>query len=325
MRIATFNLESLDPVSREGVTIEERAEVLRPQLERLRTDVLCLQEVNGQRVPGATERSLVALDALLAGTEYANFHRVTTHGPAGTGVADVHNLVILSRVPILAHREIRHDSVPALEHRLITAMPASADAEPVSFDRPLLHAEIERSDGGRLHVFNLHFRAPLAAAIPGQKESPFVWKTTAGWAEGYFLSALKRSGQALELRLTIDAILDEDPQATIIACGDFNAEDHETPLKLVVGAEEDTGNGRLASRSMAVLDRALPKDRRFSVLHHSRPLMLDHILASRSLIADFRSIEVHNEMLEDEVVGYTKVAHAMGSYHAPVVADFALG
>lgn len=321
MRIATFNLESLDPVSRGGVTIDERAEILRPQLERLRADVLCLQEVNGQRAPGAPERSLVALDALLAGTDYAGFHRVSSHGPDGSGVADVHNLVILSRAPILAHREIRHDLVPALEHRLITAVPAQADGEPVCFDRPILHAEIALADNRRAHIFNVHLRAPLAAAIPGQKEAPFVWKTVAGWAEGYFLSALKRSGQALELRLAIDAILDVDSHAAIVACGDFNAEDHETPLKIVVGAEEDTGNGRLASRSLAVLDRALSKDRRFSVLHHSRPLMLDHILASRSLMADFRSVEVHNEMLEDEVVGYTKVAHAMGSYHAPVIAD----
>lgn len=325
MRIATFNLENLDPVTRSGVTLAERAEVLRPQLERLRADVLCLQEVNGQRAHGAAERSLIALDQLLTGTEYAGFHRVATHGPDGAGVADVHNLVILSRAPILAHHEIRHVTVPAFQHRLITALPSPQHDEPVRFDRPILHAEIERQGGGRVHVFNAHLRAPLAAAIPGQKESPFVWKSVAGWAEGYFLSAMKRSGQALELRLAIDAILDADVHAAIVATGDFNAEDSETPLRIIVGAEEDTGNGLLTNRSLVVLDRALPKDRRFSVLHHSRPLMLDHILVSRSLMAHFRGIEVHNETLEDEVVGYTKVEHTTGSYHAPVVAEFAFG
>ena len=117
-------------------------------------------------------------------------------------------------------------------------------------------------------------------------------------------------------------MLDADPRAAIVVCGDFNAEDHETPLKIVIGAEEDTGNGLLANRSMVVLDRTLPKDRRFSVLHHGRPQMLDHILTSRSLFGHFSTIEVHNETLEDEVVGGAKVQHSLSSFHAPVVAEF---
>jgi predicted extracellular nuclease len=160
--------------------------------------------------------------------------------------------------------------------------------------------------------------------VVGQKESPFVWKSVPGWAEGFFLSALKRMGQALELRFTIDQIFEADEQAMIAVCGDFNAEDHETPLRLVAGAEDDTGNGRLAARSLVVVDRAIPHDRRFSVLHHGRPQMLDHILISQSLMGKLRSAECQNEALEDEVVGYAKVQHSTASYHAPLVAEFGL-
>ena len=160
---------------------------------------------------------------------------------------------------------------------------------PCGSTAPILMAEVETGGGNRLFVFNVHLRAPLATLIPGQKESAFVWKSVRGWAEGFFLSAIKRTGQALELRLAIDELLDADAHARIAVCGDFNAEDHETPLKIVIGAEEDTGNGLLAQRSMVVLDRSLPKDRRFSVLHHGQPQMLDHILVSRSLLATFRS------------------------------------
>ncbi len=321
MRVASFNLENLDLVSRSGVTIEERADILRPQLERLRGDILCLQEVNGQRFGHDEHRSLYALDTLLKGTPYETFHRVTTSGPGGSGVADVHNLVILSRAPILAYRELRHTSLPPITYRSLTADPP-AGSESVLFDRPILMAEIEGAGGCPIFVFNIHLRAPLATPIPGQKESSAVWKSVRGWAEGFFLSGLKRSGQALELRLAIDALLDADQHAAIAVCGDFNAEDHETPLKIVIGAEEDTGNGGLANRSMAVLDRTLPKDRRFSVLHHGRPQMLDHILASRSLFGHFSAIEVHNETLEDEVLGGAKVQKSPSSFHAPVVAEF---
>jgi endonuclease/exonuclease/phosphatase family metal-dependent hydrolase len=321
MRIASFNLENLELVSRSGVTIEERADILRPQFERLRADILCLQEVNGERSGHEEHRSLPALDSLLERTPYRTFHRVTTSGPSG-GVADVHNLVILSRLPIRAHRELRHTSLPPISYRSVTAG-ASAPAEPILFDRPILMAEIECAGGGRIFVFNIHLRAPLATPIPGQKESSAVWKSVSGWAEGFFLSGLKRSGQALELRLALDALLDTDQHAAIAICGDFNAEDHETPLKIVIGAEEDTGNGLLANRSMVVLDRTLPKDRRFSVLHHGRPQMLDHILISRSLYGRFLTIQAHNETLEDEVIGGAKVQHSLSSFHAPVVAEFA--
>ena len=95
-------------------------------------------------------------------------------------------------------------------------------------------------------------------------------------------------------------------------------------MKITVGAEEDTGNGSLSAKALIVLDRAISGDRRWSVLHHGRPQMLDHILASRALYGQFRTIEVHNEALGDEVVGYAKIDRLLGSYHAAVVAEFAL-
>ncbi len=89
------------------MSIETRAAVLRPALERLGADILCLQEVNAQHVAGVKERRLVALDRLLAGTRYQHYARASTTSEGGVGPADVHNLVTLSRFPIVAQREIR--------------------------------------------------------------------------------------------------------------------------------------------------------------------------------------------------------------------------
>src|SRR5512134_3395162 len=324
MRLATYNLESLDLPPKAKISLDERAEVLRPVLERLDADILCLQEVNGQHVAGTKGRVLAALDRLLAGTRYADYARAATTGPSG-GVLDVHNLVTLSRFPFRAHREVLHGLVRPPQHQLLTAVPRPVDAQAVRFDRPLLVTEVALADGGRLTVVNLHFRAPLAANVPGQKIEPLVWRTVGGWAEGFFLSAIRRAGQALELRLLLEQLFDSDPHSLIAVAGDFNAEDRETPLRLAIGAEEDTGNGALSARSLVLLDRALPEDLRWSVLHHGRPQMLDHILASRTLHGAFRSIEVHNEALGDELVGYGKGIRSRASYHAPVVAEFATG
>lgn len=317
MRIATFNLESLD------IPVEPRAAVLGPALERLQADIVCLQEINGQHIKGRPARALLALDQLLAGTPYAAYHRAATTLRDGSGPSDVHNLVTLSRYPILSKRQVLHDLLPPAMACLVTAEPGEGVPRPIMFDRPIL---LTQHDLGSttLFVVNVHLRAPIAAAVPGGKLAPFAWKGVSTWAEGYYLSGMKRSGQALELRLLIDGLFDTHPQAMVLVAGDFNAEDHETPVRIVAGSPEDTGNPYLAARAMVLLDRALDGDRRFSVVHHGRPQMLDHMLASHNLYGQFRSIEVHNEALGDEAIGYAKGVEAMGSYHAAVVATFAV-
>jgi len=40
--------------------------------------------------------------------------------------------------------------------------------------------------------------------IKNQKMGKYAWKTASGWAEGFFLSSVKRVGQALETRMLID-------------------------------------------------------------------------------------------------------------------------
>jgi hypothetical protein len=160
--------------------------------------------------------------------------------------------------------------------------------------------------------------------VPGQKSAPFIWKSVSGWAEGFFLSTLKRAGQALELRLAIERIFDAEPDALVAAAGDFNAEDHDAALRLACAGEDDTGSGHLASRVLTPVERALAADRRFTVLHHGRPQMLDHILLSRALFGRLKEVQIHNEMLEDELIAFSRIDRPPESLHAPMVAEFAL-
>ncbi len=324
IRLASFNLETLDAGPKVAPSFAVRRDLLRLQLERLKADVLCLQEVNAQEVGRGrhVRRELSALDALLAETPYAGYERLVSHNRTGTNVSDIHNLVILSRLPIVASRQIWHDLVPEPMVRMVTASPAAETAQPVSWDRPLLHAELALPDGKRLHVFNVHFRAPLAAMVPGQKLDAFAWRSVAGWAEGYYLSSIKRAGQALEARLALDRLLADDPMALIAVAGDYNAEEHHTPVEVVRGEDENTGNGALTMQVMIPAEHAVPESERFTVLHQGRRLMLDHILVSRALLGRLDRVEIHNEALSDELVGYASVNHSPESYHAPLVAQF---
>lgn len=322
MRIATFNLESLDLAPDGEAAFRRRAAVLRPQLEALEADILCLQEVNGQHVAGKPERELTALKRLLAETCYDGYHLVASASKAAKGgVADVHNLVILSRRPAQESEALRHRLVPPLAYRSLTAEPQSARDLVLEWDRPLLHAAFETDDGRPLHVLNLHLRSPLASPIPGQKLNAGAWGSLAGWAEGCFAATLKRSGQALEARLLVERIFDVEPEALVAVCGDLNAGEEETPSRILMARAEESGNAELAPRALEALEARLPEDRRYTVLHNGRCRMLDHILCSPALAARCRDVAARNEELPDEAAMAADDPH---SNHAPLVAVFDL-
>ena len=324
-RLATFNLESLDDRPPDGRDFAERVAVLRPQLLRLRADVLCLQEVNAHLSAGKRgPRHLAGLDQVLAGTDYAGFHRVVSLGRGGARPADRHNLVILSRFPILSWGQVWHDLVPPPLVRPVTAVPPPSEPQPVEWDRPLLHATIDLGLDRPLHVVNLHLRAPRAAWLPGQKDEQGRWNSVGGWAEGFFLAALKRAGQALEARLVVERVFDQRADALVAVCGDCNSDDREAPLRTLRGDEEDTGNGHLAARMLVPVERGVPESQRFSVLHHGRRVMLDHLLVSRPLLGGLLGCEIHNEALGDELISPARVWRSPDSFHAPLVAEFDL-
>jgi len=322
LRIATFNLENLDDGPSVVPPLEERIAVLRPQLESLHADILCLQEINGQKRSRTEPRDLHALDKLLKGTAYADFYRAFTERDDGKGAVDKHNLVVLSRYPIESYWSVHHERVDPPLVKLGQALPREKAPAPVYWDRPILQTVIVLETGERLHLLNLHLRAPLAASVPGQKKSPFAWKSTSGWAEGYYLAAVKRSGQALEARLLVDEIFDSDPAALIAVCGDINADAYEVPSRILKADLDDTDNPGLAGRVLFEVDERLPDGERYSVIHHNRRQMLDHILVSKALATRCRSVEVVNREVRDEYADHLVDAHPPQSHHAPVVALF---
>ena len=327
LRLATFNLENLDAGARAPLPLDARLAVLRPQLAALEADILCLQEIHGDPARKGAAHGLSALDTLVEDTPYADFARATTHSEKSGGALDIHNLAILSRFPIAEARQVRHDFVPPPRHLLQTADPpedrASDAATLVEWDRPLLHARIEFA-GRAIHVINVHLRSPLAAFVPGQKLSAFAWKTTAGWAEGYFLASVKRAGQALEARLLADSLFDADLDAAVVVAGDCNAELRAPSLQLLQARPEDTGNPDLSARALWPLEEALPPERRFTVDHGGGRVMLDHLLVSPSLRAACRDVDILNEALRDETGPAALSGHLPDSFHAPMVAEFEL-
>lgn len=323
LRIATFNLENLDDKPGLKPTLNERIALMRPQLLRLNADILCLQEVNGQEEPGHPRR-LLALAKLLANTPYAEYHQVSTITEDGTQVYDERNLVVLSRFQISEHHQYKHDFAPAPCYQKVTAKPAEGEATEVTWERPILHAKIQLDDNRVVDLIDIHLKSKLPTNIEGQKLDNYTWKTASGWAEGFFLSSMKRVGQALETRMLIDKLFDANEDALIVVCGDFNADFDEVPVEAIRGDVENTGNDKLAKRVIVPCERTIPEPARFSLLHHGQGQMIDHLLVSRSLLAHYRGSEIHNELLHDESVAFGTDVKFPESDHAPVIAEFEL-
>ena len=79
-----------------------------------------LQEVNGQKPPGAKARRLDALDLVLRGTPYEAFHRAHSLRENTGGAFDAHNLVTLSRFPFSEVRQVLHAYVPPIAYRFVS-------------------------------------------------------------------------------------------------------------------------------------------------------------------------------------------------------------
>ncbi|WP_458210559.1 endonuclease/exonuclease/phosphatase family protein [Haladaptatus sp. NG-SE-30] len=333
LRIATFNLENLDDTdggSRWDPSLDERIEVLKPQLERIRADVLCLQEVHAQE-PHGTPRELLALQRLLQGTRYEHYHIETTKSSDGDPYNE-RNLVVVSRFPIESVAQYRQNlepNAPVPEYRKVTADPPET-AEPIRWERPILHAELDIGDGQTIHVVNVHLKSKIPTDVNGQRddEDRFLWHSIPGWAEGYFVSSIKRVGQALETRQLVDGIFDEaeqtDKDAFVAVCGDFNADIDSVPVNAIRGPVEETNNPELGSRIMVPCETTVPEPSRYTLLHLGQQEMIDHILVSRPLLAFYRGTEIHNEILPDESGAFRSDKLFPESDHAPVVAEFEL-
>ncbi|AFU01358.1 endonuclease/exonuclease/phosphatase family protein [Nocardia brasiliensis] len=322
LRIATFNLENFDETPNPGPfepTLADRIAVMRPQIDRLRADILCLQEVNGQERSGQP-RALLALADLLQGTRLSGWNVVSTEKANGE-VFDERNLVLVTSLPVTARTQLLNDLVAAPMYQILTANPPAAQPRPINIERPILHVELDLL-GAPLHVIVVHLKSKLPTDIPGQKADRFTWRDAGAMAEGSFLSGMKRMSQAVEVRRLIDQILDRDAAARIVVAGDFNATADEVPLVAIRGDVEDTGNGALAGRVLVPLEHTVPEPARYTLFHHGRGAMLDHLLVTRNLLANYRGTEIHNEVLHDESADFATDKKYPESDHAPVVATF---
>lgn len=192
LRMATFNLENLDDVEGGSPSLQKRIEVLRPQIKRMNADIICFQEIHGQETEGRP-RKLLALKKLLESTDYCSFNIASTH-TSDNEVYDKRNLVVVSRFPVSEIKQYRHDTIQPPLYRKITPTPPEEEPKKIKWERPILYTKINVKQDFEIHLINLHLKSRRPTPIQGQKVDQYTWRSSSGWAEGFFISSMKRVG-----------------------------------------------------------------------------------------------------------------------------------
>lgn len=316
-RIGTFNFDNLD--DKDPNEFNRRKPVLRSMLERMDAELLFLQEVH----------SISAVQDLIQGTRYDqeqfNMEYTKTKTSGRTQPYAKRNLVILSKYPIQNLKHYHHNLVEKPKWKIMTRNPPSSD-DTVTWERPILCCEIKLGNNKVIHAINLHLKSKIPVKIVGQQNPTkyWEWNTIYGWAEGFFISAIKRVGQALETRMLIDNLFNADAQASIVVAGDFNAEIDSVPFRTIVGSMREVCNSTLGPFIMIPCEYNIPSDQRYSLLHHGKGNMLDHVIASKSLYPYWRRTEIFNELIPDKSIAYSYPEYYPESDHAPIIAEFEL-
>lgn len=275
-------------------------------LVRMRADVLALQEVIDDE----------ALDQVLAGTPYAGYERT----PLDPHPDVERHQVVLSRFPIREYHLHR-------QHSRLHWLP-QGEGQPleVRWSRPIVEVSLELPGIGRTRLLGVHLKSKRPSEVPGASPSPSAgWPSLAAHAEGATLSSLKRVGQALELRRLVDGLFARYRDARIVVLGDFNDTTESVPLSIIRGSYVEARNPLLWDQELYPVELSVPTEKQFTLLHDGKPQMIDHILISRALLAQFRSATIHNETLRDHWATPRTIDFLPESDHAPVVAEFWCG
>ena len=313
LSIATWNIENLSDSNSD--LWNKRKPVLKEILDRAKTDILLLQEVH----------SIAALKELIQGTHYENHHISHTTKADGAAYAE-RNLVVLSKFNISDTKQYRNTLTDKPKWRRITADPVESDPIDIGWERPILHCTLDLAGTKKINIINLHLKSFPPTDIPGQKHSTqwYKWLSHKGWAEGYYISDIKRVGQALETRVLLDQIFSSDLHALIAVGGDFNAEIGSIPFKAIVGSVQDTSNVDLRDTVLIPCEMNIPPDQRYSLLHHGKGNMIDHVIVSKEFYPHWTETKIFNELLKDESIAFATDDKFPESDHAPVIAHFAV-
>jgi endonuclease/exonuclease/phosphatase family metal-dependent hydrolase len=292
--VMTWNVENLFPP---GARLSERKTVTEDDyngklayvariIDDVQPDLLALQEVGGLNANDTT--SVEDLQARLQG-QYR--HRAISTYPDGRGI----RVAFLSALAI----ERPLDVVAFAPGELSGVADWFPRSPATRMGRGALRIDVVTPAGARVRLITAHLKSKLISYPAPAEEPRFIPRDEYERARGAGLGLLRRAAEAVAIRSHLNALMRPDGSTHTIVLGDLNDEPRAATTQLLLGPEDAdaTSADRLdytrlynlmdgiPRRGSAAEDKwFLPETERYTRIYKGRGELIDHILASKSLI-----------------------------------------
>jgi len=329
LKAMTWNVENLfrpglDASDSDRQRYEQKLALLARVINELNPDVVGLQEIGG-------EEPLLDLQQALDAT-YP--HRAVSAFPDRRGI----RVAFLSKLPI----DNRLDIVdfppgPALTINDLTSTGASTPITRMGRGALLIRVA---KDTLVADIITAHLKSKLLT-FPRPNGSGFTPRNEEERAQAAGVALLRRTAEAVTLRLRVNALLEGNDRNPLLLLGDFNdVPEAQTSLILNGPSGSEIGTAGFDrpdqgdDARLFNLAPGIPEERRFSRVHRGRGELLDQILVSEELLPvgpDHRRRLPEVDSHIDFAGGLSSVTDDPGERvseiapdHAPVTAAFTL-
>jgi endonuclease/exonuclease/phosphatase family metal-dependent hydrolase len=279
--VTTWNLENLfrPKDAADQAAYAEKLQRSAAIILQLAPDVLAMQEI------GSPE-SLSDLQALLK-DQYP--HQAIAKFPdhRGIRVGYLSKLKILDTLDIIDFPATGLDRVPGQN-------PAGETETVKKMSRGALQISVSPKPDRPIHLINTHLKSKLLSYPPNQQGKPrFSPKSEDERARVAGFALLKRTAEAIALRVQANQLLEDNSKAALIILGDLNDGPDAATTQILYGpgGSQPGSKGRGFEQADAGDDTRLfnlahfiPIDRRYSRIYQGSPELIDHILVSKELL-----------------------------------------
>jgi endonuclease/exonuclease/phosphatase family metal-dependent hydrolase len=325
-KVTTWNLENLfRPIEPDKqAAYDEKLQRLAAIILDLAPDVLAMQEI------GSPE----ALADLQTALKKQYPHAAISQFPdrRGIRVGFLSKLKISDVLDLTDFPETGLPTVPGTNEK--------GESEAVTkLSRGALQISVTPKSGFTVHLINAHLKSKLLSFPSTGKQPRFTPRDENERARVAGFALLKRTAEAIALRVQANQLLEDNTKNALIVLGDLNDGPDAATTQILYGPGGSQPGSTGFERPDAGddtrlfnLDELIPADRRYSRIYQGSPELIDHILVSKELIPGTPPkkpiVDSYHEADALPSIGDTPSARSgkntFPSDHAPISATFEL-
>jgi endonuclease/exonuclease/phosphatase family metal-dependent hydrolase len=278
-KVMTWNVENLfrpapGAPQLDQQRFQQKLQLLANVIHGLAPDVLALQEIGGLDPLHDLQQAL--------GAEYP--HAAISQFPDARGI----RVAFLSKLPPASSLDfVDFPQGPALDIHDLTGTGVSIPVTRMS--RGALRITVTKQ-GLTVTIITAHLKSKLLS-FPRPGGTSFQPRDENERAQVGGIALLKRTAEAVTLRIHANSLLEGNPQTPLLVLGDFN-DVPEAQTSLLMNGPPGSEIGTAGFNQVDAgddsrlfnLGLAIPEARRFSRIHRGRGELLDQIFASEELL-----------------------------------------